>query len=216
MRTAILLLILANVVLFGYARLDRAAQSEAGRLGAQVQPDRIRVLSSQQVAALAPGKVAALPDVCVEWGPFAEADRVRAQADIEPLQLGRLVTQRSVAADPVWWVNIGPVATRSAADKRAAELRLLAIDDLSVVEAGKGQFTVSLGMFRTEAAANARVESLASRGVAVLRVAPRPSGVAQSMLVVRDPPQTAVARLKELQTQYPGSDLRVGTCTAAS
>jgi hypothetical protein len=195
MRTAILLLILANVVLFGYARLDRAAQSEAGRLGAQVQPDRIRVLSSQQVAALAPGKVAALPDVCVEGGPFAEADRVRAQADIEPLQLGRLVTQRSVAADPVWWVNIGPVATRGAADKRAAELRLLAIDDLSVVEAGKGQFTVSLGMFRTEAAANARVETLATRGVAGMRVEPRPSGVAQSMLVVRDPPQTAVARL---------------------
>jgi hypothetical protein len=49
-----------------------------------------------------------------------------------------------------------------------------------------------------------------------MRVEPRPSGVAQSMLVVRDPPQTAVARLKELQTQYPGSDLRVGTCTAAS
>jgi len=215
MRAAILLLILANVVLFGYARLDRAAQSEAGRLGAQVQPDRIRVLSSQQVAALAPGKVAALPDVCVEWGPFAEADRVRAQADIEPLQLGRLVTQRSVAADPVWWVNTGPVATCGAADRRAAELRLLAIDDLSVVEAGKGQFTVSLGMFRTEAAANARVETLATRGVAGTRVEPRPSGVAQSMLVVRDPPQTAVVRLKELQMQYPGSDLKVGACTAS-
>jgi len=215
MRAAILLLVLANVVLFGYARLDRAAQSEAGRLGAQVQPDRIRVLSSQQVAALAPGKVSALPDVCVEWGPFAEADRVRAQADIEPLQLGRLVTQRSVAADPVWWVNTGPVATRGAADRRAAELRLLAIDDLSVVEAGKGQFTVSLGMFRTEAAANARVETLATRGVAGTRVEPRPSGVAQSMLVVRDPPQTAVVRLKELQMQYPGSDLKVGACTAS-
>ena len=123
MRTALLLLLLANVVLFGYARLDRAAQSEAGRLGAQVQPDRIRVLSSQQVAALGPGKVAALPDVCVEWGPFAEADRLRALADIEPLQLGRLLTQRSAGADPVWWVNTGPVTTRGAADKRAAELR---------------------------------------------------------------------------------------------
>ena len=53
MRAAVLLLILVNVILFGYARLDRAAQSEAGRLGAQVQPDRIRVLTSQQVAALA-------------------------------------------------------------------------------------------------------------------------------------------------------------------
>ncbi len=169
MRTAVLLLILANVILFGYARLDRAAQSEAGRLGAQVQPDRIRVLTSQQVAALAPGKVAALADVCVEWGPFSDADRVRAQADIEPLQIGRLVSQRPVAADPMWWVNTGPVPSRAAADKRAAELRLLAIDDLSVVDSGRGQFTVSLGMFRTEAAANARIEALATRGVAGTR-----------------------------------------------
>jgi len=215
MRTAVLLLILANVILFGYARLDRAAQSEAGRLGTQVQPERIRVLTSQQVAALAPGKVAALADVCVEWGPFSESDRVRAQADIEPLQIGRLVSQRAVAADPIWWVNTGPVPSRATADKRAAELRLLAIDDLSVVDAGRGQFTVSLGMFRTEAAANARVEALATRGVAGTRVESRQAGVAQSMLVVRDPPQPAVARMKELQPQYPGSDVKVGTCTAS-
>jgi hypothetical protein len=215
MRTAVLLLILANVILFGYARLDRAAQSEAGRLGAQVQPDRIRVLSSQQVAALARGKVAALADVCVVWGPFSDADRARAQADIEPLQIGRLVSQRPVAADPMWWVNTGPVPSRAAADKRAAELRLLAIDDLSVVDSGRGQFTVSLGMFRTEAAANARIEALATRGVAGTRVEPRQGGAAQTMLVVRDPPQPAVARMKELQSQYPGSDLRVGTCPAS-
>jgi hypothetical protein len=215
MRTALLLLFIANVVLFGYARLDRAAQSEAGRLSAQIQPERIRVLSSQQVAALGPGKVAALPDVCVEWGPFAEADRVRAQADIEPLQLGRLVTQRPVAADPMWWVNTGPAPSRSAADKRAGELRLLNIDDLSVVDAGKGQFTVSLGMFRTEAAANARVEALATRGVAGARVEPRQTGATQAMLVVRDPPQAALARLRELQPQYPGSDVKVGACTAS-
>ena len=30
-----------------------------------------------------------------------------------------------------------------------------------------------------------------------------------------DPPQTAVVRLKELQMQYPGSDLKVGACTAS-
>ena len=215
MRTALLLLLIANVVLFGYARLDRAAQSEAGRLSAQIQPERIRVLSSQQVAALGPGKVAALPDVCAEWGPFADADRVRAQADIEPLQLGRLVTQRPVVGDPMWWVNTGPVPSRSAADKRAAELRLLAIDDLSVVDAGKGQFTVSLGMFRTEAAANARVEALATRGVAGTRVEPRQTGATQAMLIVRDPPQAALARLRELQPQYPGSDVKVGACTAS-
>jgi hypothetical protein len=214
MRAAVLLLILANVLVFGYARLDRAAQSEGSRLTDQVQPDRIRVLSSQQVAALAPGKVAALADVCVEWGPFSDADRARAQADIEPLQLGRLVSQRQVNSDTAWWVNTGPVATRGAAERRAAELRAQAIDDLSVVDFGRGQFTVSLGVFRTENAAASRAETLLARGVQGARVEPRPAGVVQSILVVRDPPQAVVARLKELQLQYPGSDIKVGACAA--
>jgi len=212
MRTAVLLLIVANVLLFGYARLDRAAHSEAGRLGEQIQPDRIRVLTSQQVAALGPSKVAALPDVCVEWGPFTETDRVRAQADLEPLTLGRLLSQRLVPADAAWWVNTGAVGSRAAAERRAAELRAQAIDDLSVVDMGRGQFTISLGVFRTEAAAAGRSESLQARGVSGTRVEPRPPGSMLAMLVVRDPPQPAVARMKELQPQYPGSDLRVGSC----
>ena len=212
MRTAVLLLIVANVLLFGYARLDRAAHSEAGRLGQQVLPDRIRVLTSQQVAALGPAKVAALPDVCVEWGPFTETDRVRAQADLEPLTLGRLLSQRLVPADATWWVNTGAMGSRAAAERRAAELRAQAIDDLSVVDMGRGQFTISLGVFRTEAAAVGRSESLQARGVSGARVEPRPPGSMLAMLVVRDPPQPAVARMKELQAQYPGSDLRVGSC----
>ena len=212
MRTAVLLLILANVLLFGYARLDRAAHSEAGRLGEQVQPDRIRVLTSQQVAALGPAKVAALPNVCVEWGPFAETDRVRAQADLEPLGLGRLVSQRFVPADSTWWVNTGPMGSRTAAERRAAELRAQSIDDMSVVDLGRGQFTISLGVFRTEAAAVARSEALRARGVSGARVEPRAPGAMLAMLVVRDPPQPAVVRMKELQSQYPGSDLHVGPC----
>ena len=214
MRIAVLLLFLLNVALFGYARLDRAAQSEASRLNEQIQPDRVRVLAPQQVAALGPGKVAALADVCLEWGPFSESDRARAQAELEPLQLGRLVSQRSVTSDTAWWVNTGPMATRGAAERRAAELRAQAIDDLSVVDYARGQFTISLGVYRTETAANARAEAMVARGAGA-PAEPRQPGVTQSMLVVRDPPQPAVARLRELQPQYPGSDLRVGPCAAS-
>lgn len=216
MRVALLVLILLNVVAFGFARLERASQSEAHRLQDQVQPDRIKLLTAQQVAALGPAKVAALPDVCVEWGPFNDADRARAQADIEPLALGRLVSQRQVTVDIPYWVNLGAMPTRAVADRRASELRGQGIADLSVVDFGRGQFTVSLGVFRTEAAAVARAQALAAQGVQGTRVEQRQQGAAQSMIVVRDPPQPAVARLKELQLQYAGSELKVGSCTPAS
>ena len=215
MRAAVLLLILVNVALFGYARLDRAAQSEAGRLGDQIQPDLVKLLTPQQVAALGPTKVAALADVCVEWGPFGDADRARAQADLGPLALGRLASLRQVTVDGAYWVNLGALASRGAADRRATELRGQGISDVSVVDFGRGQFTVSLGVFRTEAAATTRAETLAARGVLGTHVESR-QGALQSMIVVRDPPQAVVVRLKELQAQYAGSDLKVGPCPPAS
>ena len=211
MRAAVVLLIVVNVVLFAYARLDRAAQSEAGRLGEQVEPERIKLLSPQAVVALGHAKV-----VCAEWGPFGEADRVRAQAEIEPLAPARLVSQRAVSADTAYWVNLGAMPSRAAADRRAGELRAQSITDLSVVDYPRGAFTVSLGVFRTEAAANARAETLAARGVTGALVEPRLQGGTQSMIVVRDAPETLVARMKELQPQFAGADVRVGACPPAS
>src|SRR4051812_1801548 len=185
LRAIVLLLVLANVLLFGYARFERATQSEGRRLGEQVRPDSIRILTSQQVAALGPAKVASLADVCVEWGPFSDAERTRALADLEALQLGRLLTQRRIDLDGAWWVNLGPLASRPAADRRAVELRQQGIDDVSVVDGGRGQFVVSLGLFRTEAAARSRAEALAQQNLRNVRVEPRTQPLGQTMLVVR-------------------------------
>jgi hypothetical protein len=136
MRTVVFLLLLANLSLFAYTRLDSMGGGEAVRLGEQVQPDKIQILTPQQFAALGPAKVASLADVCVEWGPFSDADRPRALADLDSLQLGRLLTQR-----------------------------------------------------RTDAG--------------------------QTMLLVRDPQQAAVARLKELQGRYAGTEIRAAGCPAS-
>lgn len=216
MRVAVLLLILVNVVVFAYARLDRAAQSEPGRLQDQVQPERIKLLSPRDVAALRPASAAAAASVCLEWGPFAEGERARAQADLEPLALGRLVSQRPVGTDTAYWVNTGAMPSRVVAERRAAELRAQSITDLSVVDYAHGQFTVSLGVFRTQAAGTARAETLAARGVLGVHVEPRAQGAGQTILVVRDPPDAAVARIKALQAQYAGSELKVGTCAPTS
>ena len=220
MRALVLLLVVANVLLFAYARLERAAQSEGARLEMQVEPERIRPMTPQEVAALAPTKVAATgstaPATCVEWGPFADPERARAEADLQPLALGRLVSLRPVVSDAsTYWVNVGGIATRSAAERRAAELRAQSVVDLSVVDYPRGQFTVSLGVFRSESAANARAETLAARGVVGAQVEPRGQPNGQSMIVVRDAREPVVARLRELQAQYAGTDVRIAACPAS-
>lgn len=263
MRLAVFLLLLANALLFAYARFDRESVSEPGRLAGQIQPDSIKLLTPQQAAALgldrspiaaqaqaqaqAQGTASASPpgassplsrsqaaapaqgatqtstqaavqssspaDVCTQWGPFSDADRAKAQADLEALKLGRQLSQHQVTVIDAWWVSLGPMPTRAAADRRVAELRALSIDDLSVVDSGNGQFAVSLGIFRTQNAATARVQALAARGITEAHAAPRQQAITQTMLVVRNASPVVAAKLEELQGKYAGSELRSGTCT---
>lgn len=215
MRTLFFLLLLANLTLFGYIQLDKVGTGEAVRLREQVQPEKIRILTQQQVAALGPDKTAALPNVCAEWGPFGETDRVRALADIAPLGLGALVSQKRIEPVASYWVYLSPFTSRAAADRRVATLRDAGLTDLTVVENGPDRFAISLGVFRTEEAAAAQAADLARRGVANARSGLRPL-IVQTALVVRDPPANAIARLKELQPAYAGTDIRIGACAKGS
>ena len=148
-------------------------------------------------------------DVCVQWGPFSDADRAKAQADLEALKLGRQLSQHQVTVTDAWWVSLAPDADARAADRRVTELRALSIDDVSVVDSGDGQFAVSLGIFHTQNAATARVQALAARGVAGATAAPRQQAITQTMLVVRNPSPVVAAKLEELQGKYAGQRAQV-------
>ncbi len=212
MRIIVLLLLFANITLFAYTKLDSGG-GEGVRLTQQVQPEKIRLVSPPEVAALGPSKIAALYDICVELGPLSDGERGRALAELEPLALGRVLSQKRVDADGSYWVNMSPFPSRAAADKRMGELRAQGVRESAVVDVGRGQSAISFGVFRTESAAVAHAEALSRLGVQLAKVEPRPPGLAQTVLVVRDPQQAVVARLRELQAQFPGSELKTGACT---
>jgi hypothetical protein len=216
MRTVLVLLLLANLTLFAYTWLDGGAGGEAVRLAEQVQPDKIKLLTPQEVAALGPAKVAALADVCVEWGPFADADRTRALADLEPLAVGKLTSQKKVDAAGLWSAMLAPFANRQAADRRATEVRAQGARDVSVVDTGGGRYTVAIGLFRTEEQARVHAAELTRQGVIGTATATvRPQPVPLTTIVVRDPPANVVAKMRELQPTYPTADLKVGSCDRA-
>jgi hypothetical protein len=212
MRTIFFLLLLANLTMYAYARLDSGSIGEGARLAQQVQPGKIKLLTPQQVAALGPAKVAALADVCVEWGPFADAERTRVLAELEPSGLGRLLTQRRVDTNTAYWVFLPRSTNRTAIDKRVADLKAAGIKDIAVVEAGPLRYTISLGVFRTEEAANAYAAELARQDVTDARVGPRQQVVPQTLLVIRDPDSAVVGRIRALLPGYPGTEIRTGPC----
>ena len=216
MRTVFVLLLLANLTLFGYTWLDGGAGGEAVRLNEQVQPDKIKLFTPQEVAALGPSKVAALADVCVEWGPFGDAERTRAVADLEPLAVGKLTSQKRVDASGMWSAMLPPFVNRPAAERRAGELRAQGVRDVSIVDAGNGRSTVAIGLFRSEENARVHAAELTRQGVIGTATATaRPQPVTLTLIVVRDPPANVVAKLRELQPSYPSAELKVTGCDRA-
>jgi hypothetical protein len=215
MRIVVILLLLANLALFALTRFEASPAGEAQRLSEQVLPEKLKLLTPQQFAALGPAKVASLSDVCVEWGPLSEPERARAMSELASLSLGPLVSTRRVDASG-YAVTLGGFPSQAAAERRVAELKSRGFTDVAVLDLGKGQYAVSLGVFRTEATANGRADAVAQQGFTGARVAPRTGGVQQAMLVLRDPPQPAVARLREIAPTYAGTEIRVGGCERTS
>jgi len=215
MRIIVALLLFANLTLFILTLLP-GDSGEGVRMQQQVQPEKIKLLTPQEVAALGPSKVAALADVCVEFGPVSDAERAKILGELEPLALGRLLTQRRVEIDTGYSVSIAPFPNRNSAEARVAELRKQGVKEMLVADAGRGQFAVIFGAFRTEPPAQALADDLARQGVKLVRVQARQQPLPQTLLVVRDPQQPVVSRLKELQAQYAGTEIKVGNCVAAS
>jgi hypothetical protein len=212
MRTLVLLLLLANLTLFAYIKLDSLSTGEGVRLSQQVQPEKITLLTPQQVAALGPAKVSALADVCVEWGPLTEGEKTRALGTLEPLDLARLISQKKIEVIANYWVFLPPAASKAAADRRVEELKAQGVRDVAAIDSGPQRFAISLGVFRSEEAAQARVAALQVQGVKTAKMGARAQSVMQTVLVVRDPPAPAVARMRELQGGFPGSEIKIGTC----
>ncbi len=212
MRTLVILLILANLTLLGYTWLDRRSSGESARLAEQVNPEKIRLLAPREVANLGPAKMAALPDICAEWGPFGDVDRARALADLEPQALGRLLTQRRVESATGWWVYLPPAANKAAAETRAALLKAAGIRDFFIVDSGPQRFAISLGVFRTEDAANAYRADVAAKGFNNVQAGARQQTSMATMLVIRDPREPLISRLRELAPSYPGTEAKVGPC----
>ena len=212
MRTLFFLLLLANVVFFAYEMLgDELFPGESRLLQQQINPEAIRLLTAAQLAKAAAAKRdKRVP--CLEWGAFVGAEAGRAEEAIAPLAAsapGAKLAQRRVDETATWWVFIPPQGSRQAATIKTAELKRLGIDDYFIVqEDPKVRFAISLGVFRTEAAARNRLEQLRSKGVRSAQVGARDTQVQKTWFQVRDVPDSVVAKLNDLRQGFPGSELK--------
>jgi hypothetical protein len=77
---------------------------------------------------------------------------------------------------------------------------------------GPTRNAISLGIFKSEEAASAFLQSAQAKGVRGARVGARETRVTQTAVLVRDPDALVSARLAELALRFPGSELRAIDC----
>jgi hypothetical protein len=212
MRTVFFILLLANVSFFAYAWLSTGAEAngDAQIVAQQLNREKIRLLTAEQVSALTrkpePPKA---PGVCLEWGAFAGGDAARAGQALEPLGLGAKLTQRRQEDVSGFWVYIPPFASRQTATQKAVELKRLGVDEYFVMpDDPKWRNAISLGVFKTEEAAKARLDALRAKGVKSATVGARETQLGKTYFQVREANSTVAAKLNELKQGFAGTEVR--------
>jgi hypothetical protein len=225
-----LLLIAANLAVFGWQRGAFGVLPDSGReperVARQIEPERVRVLTPDQVkelrdraaaraAAAADSTAAASNDAavdiafdptggatCVEFGDFSEAQAARIRPRLEALVPAQRLQARSVDAPGWFMVYVPPFKTRAEADRAAALMRDQGVKELVVIgDNSPMRFGIALGSFRDQDLANRHLADLQRRGVKAARVADKPSTVPGTRFVIREVDPFLVAALQALQKE---------------
>lgn len=224
MRALFLALLFANLALYAWWRYGVPEDTAPAPLSRQIAPDKLKVVApanlppvsavtkppaTPPVSAPTAAATATAAAACLEWGSFTVADAPRAEQALEPLGLGARLAQRRSEEQAGWWVFIPPQANRQGALRKAAELKQLGVEDYFVVqEEGAYRWALSLGVFRTEEAAQARLAALRGQGVRTARVGARETVVPKVWLQVKGVDAPLQLRLKEIARQVEGSELK--------
>lgn len=221
MRALFLLLVLANVLFYAWRYGARPDDSAQRLRQLEIAPERIRLLRATRPSAAPsaeteprsarPAPVPAL--ACLEWGLFTGPAAARAAASLAELDVPAGQVAQTVVDDGAYWVHMPPQRTRADAERKVGELKALGVTEFFVVQdPPEWRFAISLGLFRSEAAAQAHLAQLRKRGVRTAVIERRADVLRQTVFHVREPDAALVARLTELQRDFPGTELKAGPC----
>jgi hypothetical protein len=211
-------LLAVNAALFAYGRgyLGHFSgnEHEPERLLNQLNADKLAIISAEKanavgVAAAAPAASDVKPEACLEIASFVLADARRFENQLEPLKLGDRQSRHNLPGSEVssYIVYIPPQGSKEGADKKAGELRALGISNYFVMsDASPLRWGISLGVFKTEGAAQNQLAALMKQGVRTARVAPRMSGSKLLAYQFRDVDAELKAKLEKIRAGFPNAE----------
>ena len=199
MRLVFLILVFCNLVFFvwsqGYLG-GRDAGHEPQRLGNQLQPEKIRLVTetTQPAERTTCKKISGLT--------LSGAEALKATlSSVAGWTLAVTAAPRTVEH----WVMIPGLANGPAAEKKLAEVRRLGGTDAQVIQdENNGPFVVSLGVFRSTQRAQEFFDAAGKMGIRSAKLVERQSP-ATANAEVRAPAGDLARRLDEFLAPYPAA-----------
>ena len=236
MKKLVWLLVLINVGLLAYFNKDVILPSAPKAALLAIHPEKISILTQQQIdalpkkgaAAIAP-TVAAItpptvdataaasatpaPTTCYEWGVFSAANLTGAQTAVSNLSIQTTVKEQSSLEAKRFWVYKQPLKSVEAAQAKTQELKALGIQDMYIVQDARWKNAISFGVFEDEQLATKLLNELRAKGVKDVVKALRNQGKGHVSLQFNKLTDTEVIELKKLKPEFPEADLKEVACS---
>ena len=214
LRFTVLLLLLANGAYFAWSQgllfpwgLGPLQQSEPQRLGQQIRPEAMRIVSAAEAVRIETALAPAPPlSECLQAGPLEEGTTPALRQALQAFPTGSW-TLDAVVEPPRWIVYLGKYPTGESVNRKKTELRQLGIsfESLSNQALEPG---LSLGGFPSQAAASEQLDRLAERGLRTARVVQERLEMRGSVLKLPAVDEALRPRLDDLRPALNGKTLR--------
>ncbi|MGS0740377.1 SPOR domain-containing protein [Glaciimonas sp. GG7] len=219
------LLLIANVALFALERgyLDAAGiysnGREPGRVANQLQADKIKLVPAidpdahPAAAESAPTETApaAAPvtiSACTEIGNFSAGEARRFASQWSELAPTVPIGRREIKEIGSYRVYLPSLGSKEAADKKIEELRGLGIKDFFVItDAPNIRYGISLGILKTEEAAQTQVAMLGKKGLVGTRIEPRNATMGKVAFQLRDLNTQSKAAFDKIVANFTGKEI---------
>ncbi len=229
MKILVWVLLLGNVIFFAVMQWGGSLFGDDQTV--QVQPalheEKIRMLdqphsapapalpASAVTAASAPAPAPAKMNntACLEWGEFSGTDLARAGNALTNLQLGDKLSQRQIEHTIGYWVYIAPLKDKFSVNQKIAQLKGRGIAEYFVVQdAGPWFNAISLGVFKTQDAAQRFTENLRAKNVHSAQIGERAGKFKTTIFVLNGLDAATSGKLTSLQKDFAGSELKNTPC----
>lgn len=219
MKKLVWLLVVVNVALLAYFNLDYILPNTPVAKWPALNPEKISLLSQQQIDELqkkaviaAEPIVAVVSTSCYEWGIFSATSIADAQTAASKLLLQPTTKEQTSQDAKRFWVYKPPLKSAQEAQAKAAQLKVLGVQDLFVVQEPKWRNAISFGVFEDEKLAIKLMNELKAKGVRDVVKTLRNQGKGHFSLLFSHLAETQATEIKLLKADFPEADLKEVTC----